>query len=338
MTVGVWILGDQLWEEQAALQSCSDIKKLPVIFIESLNHVKIRPYHKQKLVLVWSAMRHFAEELKSKQYSVTYEMTDDFQKPLQNWVKEKGITELRVMMPNDRLFTDAIKDVGCPINFIPNNHFLWNRQDFINWAGKRKRLLMEDFYREGRRRFNILMEGKQPVGGQWNFDKENRQPPKGKLKTPEAKWFEPDKITQEVIAYVNSLTIPTFGELTKFHWGVTRGDALEVLDWFIQNRLPDFGPYQDAMVTGEETMWHSMISAYINIGLLHPLEVIQAAEKEYHQKELSLNSVEGFIRQVLGWREYMHGIYHYVSVDYREKNWLTTLILYPSFSGLVKQK
>jgi deoxyribodipyrimidine photolyase-related protein len=331
MTVGVWILGDQLWEGQAALQSCSDIKNLPVIFIESLNHVKIRPYHKQKLVLVWSAMRHFAEELKSKQYLVSYQMTDDFQEPLQNWVKEKGITELRVMAPNDRLFADAIKDVGCPINLIPNNHFLWNRQDFISWAGKRKRLLMEDFYREGRRRFNILMEGKQPVGGEWNFDKLNRQPPKGKLNTPEAKWFEPDKITQEVITYVNSLSIPTFGELTKFHWGVTRSDALKVLEWFIQNRLPDFGPYQDAMVTGEETMWHSMISAYINIGLLQPLEVIQAAEKEYYQQGLSLSSVEGFIRQVLGWREYMHGVYHYVSVDYRNKNWFDHTHPLPEF-------
>lgn len=320
MTIGVWILGDQLWIEQTALQSCQ--QKVPVIMIESLRHVQARPYHRQKLVLVWSAMRHFAEELR-QDYQVTYKLAEDFETPLQEWVKENQITELRVMMPNDIPFLQLIQNLKlpCQITLVPNNHFLWNPKEFKKWAKPRKRLLMEDFYREGRRRFQILMQEDKPVGGQWNFDKDNRQPPKGKLNTPPAKWFEPDEITQEAIAHVKSVSFPLYGQVESFRWGVTRSQALQVLDWFIKNRLPDFGPYQDAMVTGEETMWHAMLSPYLNIGLLQPLEVIQAAQKAYYQNQLPLNSVEGFIRQVMGWREYMHGIYHFMSADYPEKNW-----------------
>jgi deoxyribodipyrimidine photolyase-related protein len=326
MTIGVWILGDQLNQEQSALQSVSNKKNIPIIFIESLKHVKVRPYHKQKLVLIWSAMRHFAEELCQLEYAVTYKKAEEFSQPLEEWIKENNITELRVMMPADKPFLQLIQslNLSCQINVIPNNHFLWQPSEFQEWAKKRKRLLMEDFYREGRRRFNILMKGDKPVGGQWNYDKENRQPPKGKLNTPQPQWFKPDKITMEVIADVNYLTnnyltnnsvtnsqsIPSYGELKEFRWGVSRGEALQVLEWFINTRLAGFGPYQDAMVTGEETMWHSMISPYINIGLLHPLEVIKAAEKAYEENQLPLNSVEGFIRQVLGWREYMYGMYH----------------------------
>ncbi|MBW4668051.1 MAG: cryptochrome/photolyase family protein [Cyanomargarita calcarea GSE-NOS-MK-12-04C] len=328
MTIGVWILGDQLSTEQAALQ-----KNSPVIFIESLHHVQARPYHKQKLVLIWSAMRHFAEELRQLGHSVTYKTAENFTQPLIEWIKEHKITELRVMAPTDKPFGQLIQklELPCKITTIPNNHFLWSSEEFQKWAKPRKRMLMEDFYREGRRRFDILMVGDKPIGGQWNLDKENRQPPKGRLNTPPAKWFEPDAITTDVIEYVNSLTIPTYGELENFRWGVTRKDALQVLDWFIENRLPNFGPYQDAMVTGEETMWHAMISPYLNIGLLQPLEVVKKAEQAYQEKQLPLNSVEGFIRQVMGWREYMHGIYEYVSADYPEKNWFNHTQPLPEF-------
>ncbi len=328
MTIGVWILGDQLSTEQAALQ-----KNSPVIFIESLHHVQARPYHKQKLVLIWSAMRHFAEELRQLGHPVTYKIADNFTEPLIEWVKEHKITELRVMAPTDKPFGQLIDklELPCKITTIPNNHFLWSSEEFQKWAKPRKRMLMEDFYREGRRRFNILMVGDKPIGGQWNLDKENRQPPKSRLNTPPAKWFEPSSITTDVIQSVNSLTIPTYGKLENFRWGVTRKDALQVLDWFIENRLPNFGPYQDAMVTGEETMWHAMISPYLNIGLLQPLEVIKKAEQAYQEKQLPLNSVEGFIRQVMGWREYMHGIYEYVSADYPEKNWFNHTQPLPEF-------
>ncbi|MBW4614616.1 MAG: cryptochrome/photolyase family protein [Desmonostoc vinosum HA7617-LM4] len=340
MKIAVWILGDQLDQKQAALQSCSHLDNVPVIFIESLHHVQARPYHRQKLVLVWSAMRHFAEELRRLKYAVTYKIAEDFTAPLQEWIKINQITELRVMTPNDRPFTHMIQnlELPCKITLIPNNHFLWSQAEFTDWAKARKRLLMEDFYREGRRRFQILMEQDKPLGGQWNLDKENRQPPKGKLNTPSAQWFEPDEITLDVITKVNSLSVATYGEVESFGWGINHTQALQVLDWFIEHRLKHFGPYQDAMVTGEETMWHALLSPYLNIGLLRPIDVIQAAQQAYQQQQLPLNSVEGFIRQVLGWREYMHGIYHYVDADYPDKNWFNHTQPLPEFFWTGKTK
>ncbi|MGB6296158.1 MAG: cryptochrome/photolyase family protein [Rivularia sp. (in: cyanobacteria)] len=323
MTTGIWILGDQLYLTQTALQTYNNPSQVEIILIESYSHIKKIRYHKQKLVLIWSAMRHFAEELRQQGYSVTYEIAEDFQTPLESWINENQIDELQIMSPNDKPFLQTIENLKLPlnINLLPNNQFLWSAEDFSKWAKNRKRLLMEDFYREGRKRFDILMEGDRPVGGKWNLDKENRKPPGCKLNTPEPLWFEPSEITKEVIQQVNSLLFPTYGEVKEFRWGVTRKQALEVLKYFIEIRLPDFGPYQDAMVTGEETMWHAMLSPYINLGLLQPLEIIQAAEAAYNENQLALNSVEGFIRQVLGWREYMHGIYHHVDEDYPQQNW-----------------
>ena len=159
MVVGVWILGDRLNKLQASLQSCqSQETAIPVILIESSNHVKQRPYHQQKLVLVWSAMRHFAEELKEDNCQVTYAIAENFEQPLQQWVREHNITELKITEPCDRPFLKKIHSLNldCQISLLPDNHFLWSRQEFENWAESRKRLLMEDFYREGRKRFNIL--------------------------------------------------------------------------------------------------------------------------------------------------------------------------------------
>ena len=223
MKTGIWILGDQLYLTQAALQSCNNPSEVEIIFIESYSHIKQLRYHKQKLVLIWSAMRHFAEKLRQQGYSVTYKIALYFQTPLLTWVNENQIDELRIMSPNDKPFLQIIENLKlpCDINLLPNNQFLWSAEEFHNWAKNRKRLLMEDFYREGRKRFDILMEDDKPVGGKWNLDKENRKPPKSKLNTPEPIWFEPDNITQEVIQQVNSLEIPTYGDLKEFRWGVT---------------------------------------------------------------------------------------------------------------------
>lgn len=338
MTTGVWVLGDQLWAGQSALQSCFP-NPAPVLFIESLHHAQKLPYHLQKLVLVWSAMRHFAQELRQAGWSVTYNQADDFRVPLLEWIEQNQITELRVTTPTDRPFTKLIQslDLPCIVTFTPNNRFIWQDQEFIDWAKSRKRLVMEDFYREGRRRFDVLMEGKNPVGNRWNFDRENRKPPKGKLTLPEALWFEPDEITREVIDWVKQSPAfkasQAYWQIEPFQWGVTRAQALQVLAFFIQTRLSDFGPYQDAMVTGEQTMWHAMLSPYLNIGLLHPLEVIEAAERAYQENPNAweLNSIEGFVRQILGWREYMHGIYIYMGEDYPERNWFNHTHSLPDF-------
>ncbi|MEB3309616.1 MAG: cryptochrome/photolyase family protein [Snowella sp.] len=334
MTTGIWILGDQLWTGQAALSSCKEVKnQTPVILIESHNYARQRPYHQQKLVLLWSAMRHFAEELRLAEWSVTYKIANDFETPLKDWIKSNNITEIRVMIPNDRPFRQLIKNLqlGCLITFVANNHFLWSQQDFQQWANSRKNLLLENFYREGRKRFNILMEGSEPVGGQWNFDKLNRKPPKSSLKTPVALGFEPDEITQSVIDEIKRQDFPCYGEIEPFRWGVTRSDALLALEYFITQCLPLFGTYQDAMITGEKTLWHSLISPYLNLGLLNPQEVIEAAQKAYLDSNLELNSVEGFIRQVLGWREYMNGLYNYLDNDYFQSNWFNHTEPLPDF-------
>ncbi|MGF1485960.1 MAG: cryptochrome/photolyase family protein [Prochloraceae cyanobacterium] len=335
MTTGIWVLGDQLSLQQAALQNRAENRQdTPIIFIESLNYAKQRPYHSQKLVLVWSAMRHFAEELRTEGWSIDYKIAEDFQTPLKEWIDSNNISDLLIMTPSDRTFANFINNLklNCTINFIDNNLFLWSVKDFKNWAESRKRLLMEDFYRQGRKDFNILMDGDRPIGDKWNFDKENRKPPKKNLDTPAKLSFEPDKITQEVIEKVAALDIPKYGEIEPFNWGVTRQEALEVLDYFIGESLANFGTYQDAMVIGEETMWHSLISPYLNLGLLQPQEVIEkAAKAKEKNKELPLNSLEGFIRQVMGWREYMHGIYHYVDADYAKKNWFEHTQSLPKF-------
>ena len=334
MTIGIWILGNQLNLEQAALLSCQHKKqKTPVIFIESLNYIKKRPYHQQKLVLVFSAMRHFAEELKLEGWPVTYEINKDFETSLNYWIKKNNITELRLVTPYDRPFLELIESfkLYCKINFISNNHFLWTQAEFKQWTDSRKRLLLEDFYREGRKRFNILMKDNKPIGGQWNFDKQNRKPPKKGLNPPTPLEFEPDKITQQVIKDINSYQITTYGKIEPFKWGVTRSQALQILENFIENNLNNFGTYQDAMITGEYTLWHSLISPYINLGLLTPLEVIKAIEKAYYKFDYPLNSVEGLIRQILGWREYMYGIYQIMDDDYAQKNWFNHQEKLPEF-------
>lgn len=324
MTIGIWILGDRLTTKQLSLQNNRDNKQqTPVIFIESSNYVKQRPYHRQKLVLVWSAMRHFAEELKGVGWQVSYEIAEDFSTPLQNWIERHQISELQITTPCDRPFQKLIQNFGlnCKITFLPDNHFLWSSDEFISWAESRQRLLMEDFYREGRKRFKILMDGKQPVGDKWNYDAQNRKPPKKSLTTPPPLTFEPDEITRSVIDWVKQEQFSNYGKIEPFNWGVTAHQARQVLSHFVEECLPQFGTYQDAMVTGEYTMWHGLISPYLNLGLLEPIEVIDAIETAYYQRELPLNSVEGFIRQVMGWREYMHGIYYYQSEDYGQNNW-----------------
>lgn len=324
MTVGVWVLGDQLWSGQAALAPYQEAGDKPaVLLIESRHHAHVRRYHKQKLILVWSAMRHFAAELKKAGWPVSYEISEDFETPLRAWIEQTGIETLQVMEPSDRPFAEFLQslDLPCQLDIVPNNHFLWSVEAFKQWAHGHKRLLMENFYQESRRRLNILMEGDEPVGGRWNFDKENRKPPKNQLNTPTPLVFEADKVTRAVIKEVEALPFPTFGKATPFTWAVTRDQALQVLDHFIQTRLETFGPYQDAMVTGEDTMWHALLSPYLNLGLLQPLEVINAAEQAYHEQDLPINSVEGFIRQVMGWREYMRGLYWRVEADYFQRNW-----------------
>jgi deoxyribodipyrimidine photolyase-related protein len=344
MTLGIWVLGDQLNADQTALAS-TDPSAARVLLVESASVLAQRAYHRQKLVLVWSAMRHFAAGLEQAGWQVDHVIAPRFSEALRAWIDNHGIRELRIMEPADRDFRLAIERLQLPVTLVwlPSNAFLWSREDFAAWASGYKQLRMELFYREGRRRFGVLMEGEgkqaQPRGGQWNFDHDNRKaPPKG-LQGPDPLWFKPDAITLAVIERVQELDRqrqaeglpPLPGRLDRFRWGVSRDQALQVLEHFINTRLAGFGPYQDAMVSGQPTLWHALLSPYLNLGLLQPLEVIRRLERAGLEQQLPLASLEGVIRQILGWREYTHGLYHWFGPAYGTLNHLQATAPLPAW-------
>ncbi|MGB5135543.1 MAG: cryptochrome/photolyase family protein [Prochlorococcaceae cyanobacterium] len=332
---GIWVLGDQLSQAQAALAAAGP-GTAPVLLLESTSAARNRRCHRQKLVLVWSAMRHFAAELAAAGWTVDHREVESFSAGLAAWISERGITELHLMEPAERPFRAAILRAvtalgpGAPqLVWHPSNAFLWSREEFAAWAGNYRQLRMELFYRAGRRRFGVLMDADgQPLGGQWNYDQANRKPPAKDLKGPEPLWFEPDAVTRAVIEKVERVSAelkasgspPLPGDAEGFRWGVNRQQALDVLEHFITTRLDDFGPYQDAMVSGEPTLWHALLSPYLNLGLLHPLEVLRRLEEAGRQRGSPLAGLEGVIRQILGWREYTHGLYWWFGPDYGHSN------------------
>jgi deoxyribodipyrimidine photolyase-related protein len=332
---GIWVLGDQLSCAQAAL-AAADPGSVPVLLLESETAARQRRCHRQKLVLVWSAMRHFAAELEKTGWTVDHREVESFSSGLAAWIAERGITELHLMEPAERPFRSAIVRAvaalgpGAPqLVWHPSNAFLWSREAFATWARPYRQLRMELFYREGRRRFGVLMDCEgQPLGGQWNFDQANRKPPVKGLKGPEPLWFAPDTVTRAVIEKVERVSAeleasggqPLPGDAEGFRWGVTRAQALAALEHFITTRLDGFGPYQDAMVGGQPTLWHALLSPYLNLGLLQPLEVIRRLEEAGRERCSPLAGLEGVIRQILGWREYTHGLYWWFGDDYTASN------------------
>ena len=336
--LGIWVLGDQLHRAQSAL-AAHQPGQARVLLIESSSVLGWRAYHRQKLVLVWSAMRHFAAELQAAGWSVDYVEAEGFTPALTDWLASNGIGELHVMEPAERPFRQYIDRVVAgmaqpapQLIWHASNAFLWSPEEFAAWARPYRQPRMEIFYREGRRRFGVLMQGSgkdaKPLGGQWNYDHDNRKaPPKG-LVGPAPLQFEPDAITQAVIVKVERLNTEqeTRGEpglpgrSEPFSWAVTRGQALAVLEHFIATRLDGFGPYQDAMVNGQPTLWHALLSPYLNLGLLQPLEVIRRLEQAGLERGTPLASLEGVIRQILGWREYTHGLYWWFGPDYPHSN------------------
>ena len=336
--IGIWVLGDQLNLHQSALAAHSP-GRVRVLMVES-HAVLQRRYHRQKLVLVWSAMRHFAVTLRQAGWTVDTLEGEHFGPLVRQWCAEHQISELHLMEPAERPFRQAIErlwaapDPGLapaslpPLVWHSSNAFLWSREAFAAWARPYRQLRLELFYREGRRRFQVLLtDDGQPLGGQWNYDQENRKAPPRQLQGPAPLWFAPDAITEAVLAKVRQLeqnlgcaALP--GDLEPFGWAVTRPQALEVLEHFIATRLDGFGPYQDAMVHGQPTLWHALLSPYLNLGLLHPLEVIRRLEQAGRERQTPLASLEGVIRQILGWREYTHGLYWWFGAEYTTSNTL----------------
>lgn len=285
--------------------------------MEETTHVR---HHKAKIVLVLSAMRHFAEELRGAGWTVDYVRLDvptntgSFTGEVGRAVERHGANKIRIVEAGEWRVQKAVEGwserFGLPVEILSDDRFICPLPDFFTWAASRRDLVMENFYRQQRVRTGLLMEpdGK-PTGGQWNFDKENRAPPPKQRPLHEPLRFLPNAITGEVISLVEGRFRHHFGTLGSFSLPVTAAQAEELLADFISERLPRFGTYQDAMLEGADFLYHSRLSTSLNCGLLTALQVCEAAEGAYRRGEAPLNAVEGFIRQMIGWREYIRGMY-----------------------------
>jgi deoxyribodipyrimidine photolyase-related protein len=326
------ILGDQLSHDISSLKDAD--KESDIIWMcevwEEATYVK---HHKKKIAFLFSSMRHFAAELSKDFAHVHYTKLDDadnagsFRGEVLRAVKAHKPEKIVVTHPGEyRVLEDMNRwerAFGVPVEIREDERFLCGIGQFKGWAEERKSLRMEFFYREMRRQHNILMEGDAPIGGDWNYDSENRDNPGiDPLMIPNPASFKIDGITQEVLTLVAERFSDHFGDLEPFYFAVTRKDTLKVLKRFIDERLPSFGAYQDVMAQGQPWLYHAHISFYLNCGLLSPLECIHAAEKAYHDGAAPLNAAEGFIRQILGWREYVRGIYWLKMPGYAEENFL----------------
>lgn len=334
------VLGDQLSE---CLSSLGDAQPHDTILMcEVMEEATYVKHHPKKIAFLFAAMRHFAAELAAKGYKVRYvKLTDSantgsFTGEIKRAVNECGATRVIVTEPGEYRVRQMMETwqhlLGVPVEIRDDDRFLCSTQDFQRWAKGKKQLRMEFFYREMRKRYHILMEmeGK-PVGGKWNYDSENRKPPTKGLKSPKRISHKKSAILREVLALVAEKFSGHFGTLEPFHYAVTRKQALIELEDFITHILPHFGDHQDAMVKGEAYLNHSLLSTYINAGLLLPLEICQQAEAAYYKGKIPLNAVEGFIRQILGWREYVRGIYWLKMPEYGELNYLEATTPLPAF-------
>lgn len=335
------LLGDQLNTKISSLAGIDKAKDL-ILMCEVWDEATYVKHHKKKIAFIFSAMRHFAQELTTDGYNINYikldnpDNTGSFRGEVARALATKKPDKIIVTEPSEYRVLKDIENwnFGIPVEIRPDDRFLCTPAEFSQWAEGRKELRMEFFYREMRKKYRLLMNGDKPEGGEWNYDSENRKSPKKGLKIPPTYTTEPDTITREVMELVAHRFTDHFGDLEPFYFAVTRRQALQALEQFITERLINFGDYQDAMVQGEPWMYHSHLSFYINCGLLLPYECVQAAEKAYYQKQAPLNAVEGFIRQIIGWREYVRGIYWLKMPEYETENFLgATRALPPLFWG-----
>ena len=335
------ILGDQLSPHLASLRQ-SDRAESVVLMAEVVSEATYVRHHKKKIALVFSAMRHFAEALRRAGWTVDYvalDMADNtgtLGGEVARALARHGCGRVRVTEAGEWRLHQEIAAwetrLGVPVDVLEDDRFIAPHSRFAAWAAGRKQLRMEYFYREMRRGTGLLMtpDGA-PEGGRWNFDAENRKPAAADLFMPQPPRFEPDGITRAVLGLVERRFPDHFGDLEPFWFPVTADQAGEALDAFIEHALPRFGDYQDAMLRGEKFLYHSVLSPAINLGLLDPLAVCRRAEAAYRAGDAPLNAVEGFIRQIVGWREYVRGIYWYAGPDYGDSNHLGAERALPDF-------
>lgn len=336
----VLVLGDQLSAELSSLKRGSKANDV-VLMVEVADEATYVRHHKKKIAFILSAMRHFARELEADGWTVSYVKLDDakntgnFSGEVQRAVKRYKPARVIVTEPGEwrvrEMMTAWADDLGLPVDIIADDRFIATRAEFAAWAKDRKQLRMEYFYRDMRRKTGLLMDGADPVGGQWNFDHDNRKPATADLFIPDISKFEPDAVTRDVLDLVARRFGNHIGTLEPFWFAVTRRDALTALDHFIKVGLEKFGDHQDAMLIGQPFLYHSVLSPYLNAGLLDPLEICRKVETAFKAKRAPLNAAEGFIRQIIGWREYVRGIYWLKMPEYVQLNHLNAQRPLPDF-------
>lgn len=336
----VLILGDQLSRDISSLAEADPAHDL-VLMVEVVAEATYVRHHKKKIAFLFSAMRHFAAELRAEGWRVAYRTLDEtgpagsFASEIERVVAQHRPRRIVVTSPGEWRVVEDIRSwpdrFGVPVHSPGDDRFICSPERFAAWAQGRKQLRMEYFYREMRRATGLLMDGGDPAGGQWNFDHDNRKPAKADLFIPEPFRVAPDRITREVLDLVGQRFGDHFGDLEPFWFAVTRSDALGALDHFIAHGLARFGDYQDAMLDGEPFLYHSLLSAYINAGLLNPLEVCRRVEAAYRTGRIPINAAEGYIRQIIGWREYVRGIYWREMPDYVTRNFFGHTRALPDF-------
>jgi deoxyribodipyrimidine photolyase-related protein len=332
------LLGDQLSRDISALDglAAGDV----VLLAEVMGECTYVPHHPRKIILVLSAMRHFAASLRAEGIDVRYVQLDDPENTqtlageVLRAVAATGATQIIATEPGEwRVRQDMLgwDRPGAVLDMREDTRFCAPPKFFNRWAAGKQTLRMEFFYREMRRLHDVLMEGDQPAGGKWNFDAENRKSlPKG-VTPPSPKRFAPDATTRAVMALVAARFPNHYGSAEGFDIPVTAADAEAGLADFIAHRLKDFGDWQDAMAADAPYMFHSLISAPLNLGLLNPLQICRAAVAAYEAGAAPLNAVEGFVRQILGWREFVRGIYWLHMPDYASRNALAATRALPDF-------
>lgn len=332
------VLGDQLSADLSALRGADPTHDWVLMAEVEAEATYVR-HHKKKIAFIFAAMRAFAEGLREAGFQVRYVAIDD---PANTHsIAGEVVRAVEALRPARVITTECgewrldqeLRALAqrLPVPLRDDARFICSKAEFARWAQGRKGLRMEFFYREMRRKTGLLMDGANPVGGQWNFDAENRaRPPKGVLPPPRPP-AALSPLTQEVLALVAQRYPDHFGDLEPFGFAVDAKGAEAEFARFLETALPSFGDYQDAMLTGQPWMWHGLISFYLNAGLLDPLEVCRKAEHEYRAGRAPLNAVEGFIRQIIGWREYVRGIYWLFMPEYATRNALEAKGRLPDF-------
>jgi deoxyribodipyrimidine photolyase-related protein len=334
------VLGDQLSRDLSALAGLDPAEDI-VVMLEVAAEGSYVPHHRQKIVMVLSAMRHFAAELREAGYRVDYvtldapDNTGTLPGELQRALERHRVERVVMTEPGEwrveTLLGEWAGRAGVALEVREDTRFFASRARFARWAAGRRTWRMEHFYREMRREHNLLMDGDAPAGGEWNYDAENRKRLPAGLVPPPRRRSTPDALTLEVMELVARRFSDHVGLLDGFDWPVTRDEALAALADFLTAGLPQFGDYQDAMRAGEAFLFHSLLSPSLNLGLLSPREVCRAAEAEWRAGRAPLNAVEGFVRQVLGWREYVRGVYWTSMPGYADSNALGATRPLPAF-------